>query len=294
MPSAATTCRRFAGFLLLLCLFLACSPRRIVPGGQGLLPGNASALDYLDLLGLEDRILALPRTVDGYSDFLKRHPEAAGLPRLIDFKAESILSLKPSLVLSDATQSPETRDYVERAGIRVLILRPFRNLEDGKANLELIAGALDMDAGPVIRELEKREEALRSRGRSPGGDQAQAPRVLPWVYYGESHWTAGRDTGADYALRLAGAINVARELGLVGHKEIPIESILDSDPDAILVGDEALAARLRQHPRLKSLGCLEKDRILRLAPSLASCNSPFLIDAASEIRRQLLEMGLLP
>jgi len=292
MPSAATTCRRITvfGSLFLLCMLLACSPRKDAEGGQGLLPGNASALDYLDLLGLQDRILALPRTVDGYSDFLKRHPEAARLPRLIDFKAEAILALKPSLVLSDATQSPETRDYLERAGIRVLILRTFRTLDDGRANLELIAEALGIDAGPLIRELLKKERTLRSLSR----DEAHAPRVLPWVYYGESHWTAGRGTGADYALRLAGSRNVARQLGLVGHKEIPIEFILDSDPDAILVGDASFAARLRHHPRLKNLRCLEKDRILLLAPSLSSCNSPFLIDAAAEIRRQLLEMGLLP
>ena len=275
--------------LLLLTACLACAPREKRTASNGLLPGNASALDYLDLLGLEGRIMALPRTVDGYSKFLQRHPSADNLPRLADFKAETILSLQPGLVLSDATQSPETRAYLTRVGIPVLILAPFRSLADGKRNLELIAKELDLDAGPTITALERREQELRSLVADP----KQGPRVLPWVYYGESHWTAGVGTGADYALDLAGARNVARQLGLSGHKEIPIEVLLKCDPDALLVSDPTMAKRLREHPRLKDLRCLEKANLIQLDPALASCNSPYLIDAAAEIRRQLLALELL-
>ncbi len=275
--------------LLLVVFVLSCSPQENKRVAKGLLPGNASALDYLDLLGLDEDVLALPRTVDLYSDFLKRHPKRQDLPRLVDFQAESILALQPSLVLSDATQSPETRDYLVRAGVPVLLLAPFRSLEDGKANLKLIAEAVGRDATPVIQELEAREQALMDKRREGGG----APRVLPWVYYGESHWTAGTGTGADYALTLAGAQNQAALLGMSGHKEIPIELILHSDPDALLLSDDTMAARLKAHPRLKELRCLKASRILLLRSSLGSCNSPYLIDAASEIRRQLLGLELL-
>jgi len=275
--------------LLLLTACLACAPREKRTASNGLLPGNASALDYLDLLGLDKRIMALPRTVDGYSMFLQRHPEATSLPRLADFKAETILSLQPGLVLSDATQSPETRAYLKRVGIPVLILRPYRSFVDGRHNLELIAKSLELDALPTILALVKKEQELRSLVSDPD----RGPRVLPWVYYGEAHWTAGIGTGADYALALAGARNVARQLGLSGHKEIPIEVLLKSDPDALLVSDPTMAKRLREHPRLKDLRCLKKANLIQLDPALASCNSPYLIDAAAEIRRQLLALELL-
>ena len=274
---------------LLLATALACAPRERAATKAGLLPGNASALDYLDLLGLSDRIRALPRTVDGYSDFLARHPESSSLPRWSDFKAETILALRPTLVISDATQAPETRDYLERVGVPVVLLEPFRDLASGIANLERIAKVLDLDAGPVIRRLQAREKQLQEE-QAPG---VNGPRILPWVYYGESHWTAGRGTGAAYAIDLAGGRDVAVQLGITGHQEISIETILDADPDVMLISDAAMEARLRHHPRLEQLRCIQASRIVRLSPSLASCNSPYLIEAAVELRRQLRAMGFL-
>lgn len=204
--------------------------RRIVP-----LSGSLSEIVFT--LGLGDRVVA--------RDITATFQQAAELPlvtRNHDVSAESVLSLKPDLVLAEKTTGPaEAMGQIRAAGVPVLVVDPAQGLDDVGPRIQAVADALGV-AG-AGRELTKRSEDRIAAVRKAIPGHKDKPRVAFLYLRGSAsvYLIGGKGSGATPLLEAAGAVDAGAESGLTkDFTAITTEALAQAAPDAILVMTKGL------------------------------------------------------
>ncbi|MFJ3771028.1 hemin ABC transporter substrate-binding protein [Streptomyces sp. NPDC090075] len=206
--------------------------RRIVP-----LSGSLSEIVFT--LGLGDRVVA--------RDITATFRQAAKLPvvtRNHDVSAESVLSLKPDLVIAEATSGPEEAvEQIREAGVPVLVVAPAQGLDDVGPRIAAVAGALGVPAAgtELTRRTEARIAAVRKEVPRAGG--SGRPRVAFLYLRGSAsvYLIGGKGSGATSLLEAAGAVDAGAESGLAkDFTAITTEALAKAAPDAILVMTKGL------------------------------------------------------
>ncbi|MGW5850312.1 heme/hemin ABC transporter substrate-binding protein [Streptomyces sp. NPDC055254] len=207
------------------------SAERVVP-----LTGSLNEIVYT--LGLGGQVVA--------RDITTTFEQAAELPvvtRGHDVSAESVLSLRPTLVLAETTSGPaEAMQQIRDAGVPVLVVAPAKGLDDVPKRIDAIAAALGVkDAGARLNERTA-ERIDAARGRVPAA-AGKRPRVAFLYLRGTAsvYLLGGSDSGAASLLEAAGALDTGKESGL-GKDFTPItsEALATAAPDAILVMSKGL------------------------------------------------------
>ena len=250
------------------------------------LPANAGAVDLVTALIGPERIAALPAAADSYSRLAQEPAGFEGLPRFEGFEIETLLALRPDLVVVDAWQGAETVERLRERGVAVFVCPEARHWEEVLAGARLVAQALHAEprAEELLRDLEGRRARLRERARARHG-----LRVLSYSNLGTSGWIAGAGTTADVLFELAGVANAASEFE--GHVEIDLERLLALDPDILVVpsrADEYEGAPTREFlldasVLESSLGAVRERRIVALPPRLFSTSSIELMAGAERL-----------
>ncbi|MFI6461760.1 hemin ABC transporter substrate-binding protein [Streptomyces sp. NPDC050528] len=204
--------------------------RRIVP-----LSGSLSEIVFT--LGLGDRVVA--------RDITATFQQAAKLPlvtRNHDVSAESVLSLKPDLVLAETTTGPsEAMGQIRAAGIPVLVVDPAKGLSDVGPRIQAVADALGVPAAG--KELTKRSEDRIAAVRKGIPRHKEKPRVAFLYLRGSAsvYLIGGKGSGATSLLEAAGAVDAGAESGLEkDFTAITTEALAQAAPDAILVMTKGL------------------------------------------------------
>ncbi|GAA0248561.1 cobalamin-binding protein [Pseudomonas rhodesiae] len=166
---------------------------------------------------------------------------------------ERLLSLKPDLILLwPGSVGPAQRAQLQRLNIPVYVAEPH-NLEQLTTQVQAIAERLGRaDAGRQLAErLRQRLAELRQRYR-----RAEPFRVFYQVWNSPLYTVGGGQIISD-ALTVCGARNVFDDLKLPA-PQVSIESVLQRNPELILVSDQAqmdawkawptMADRVRQVP----------------------------------------------
>ncbi|PRA24802.1 cobalamin-binding protein [Pseudomonas poae] len=166
---------------------------------------------------------------------------------------ERLLSLKPDLILLwPGSVGPSQREQLQRLNIPVYVAEPH-SLEQLTTQVQAIAEQLGRaEAGrQLAAQLRQRLAELRQRYQ-----RAQPLRVFYQVWNQPLYTVGGGQIISD-ALSVCGARNVFDDLKLPA-PQVSIESVLQRDPEVILVGDQAqmdawstwpmLAPRVRQVP----------------------------------------------
>ncbi|QVN01064.1 cobalamin-binding protein [Pseudomonas rhodesiae] len=166
---------------------------------------------------------------------------------------ERLLSLKPDLILLwPGSVGPAQRAQLQRLNIPVYVAEPH-NLEQLTTQVQAIAERLGrVDAGRQLAEpLRQRLAELRQRYR-----RAEPLRVFYQVWNSPLYTVGGGQIISD-ALTVCGARNVFDDLKLPA-PQVSIESVLQRNPELILVSDQAqmdawkawptMADRVRQVP----------------------------------------------
>lgn len=140
--------------------------------------------------------------------------------------SEALLALRPTLVVLASFTAAETRQLLEQAGLRTLVLERFDGFEDYRANVRAIAAAVGAaeEGERVIAEFDARLAALRLE---PG----VRPRVVSW----NEGSVPAAGTTFDDAAAAAGWINLPAQEGRRGHLQVSVEQLVAWDPDAIVV-----------------------------------------------------------
>ncbi|MCA8971655.1 MAG: hypothetical protein KDC95_17820 [Planctomycetes bacterium] len=288
----------FVGISLVGCL-VSCdaqpdrnSPSRS-PGDRRprIVAGSAAALDWLAWLSLLDEtsidVVGVPVQAERYANGLPPDGLVDRAETFANFRAEALLRFEPDLVLCDDYQNPLTIRALESAGVSVRTLLPVRTFDDLEANLTRVLAALDgqrtgiADGRSAKRRLQEERDALAAMR------PASRARVLPYYDLGGQVSSAGNGTSEALLLGLAGATDVACELGLAGHGKVSIERLLSVDVDWFLVSEGTQVASLRRRASLASLRAMREERFLVLSSRLRQANSPYVLEAARRVRSML-------
>ena len=283
--------------VLLLALLGAClagcgpePTRRTAPAGEALrlVPTTTAALELLSLLADPSEVVAVPEQADRYSveDFRQGGWETQ--PRFAKYEAETLLALRPSLVINHRWQSEDTNRVLRKAGIPVLSLDSGTDYATVQACIRQLGAALGREerARAALAELDGRVAELAAQR------PAQRPRMLVYSNDGSAGWVAGTHTTVDAVLALCGFDNAAAIAGIEGHASCSFEQLLSIDPEWILCavpaeGEPGLPTRsiLQQTAALASLSARREGRLLELGGALLSSDSQHIVTAAERLLR---------
>lgn len=168
---------------------------------------------------------------------------------------ERLLSLKPDLILLwPGSVGPAQREQLQRLNIPVYVAEPH-SLEQLATQVQAIADPLGRaDAGrQLAAQLRQRLAELRQRYQ-----RAEPLRVFYQVWNQPLYTVGGGQIISD-ALSVCGARNVFDDLTLPA-PQVSIESVLQRDPELILVGDQAQKEAWRVWPNMAARVRLVPDK----------------------------------
>lgn len=208
-----------------------------VRAADRIVPLSGSISEIVFTLGLGDRVVA--------RDITATFAQAEKLPvvtRNHDVSAESVLSLKPDLVLAETTTGPdEAMEQIRDAGIPVLVVDPAQGLDDVGPRIQAVADALGVPADG--KRLTQRSEDRIAAVRKAIPPREEHPRVAFLYLRGSAsvYLIGGKGSGATSLLEAAGAVDAGAEAGLEkDFTTITTEALAQAAPDAILVMTKGL------------------------------------------------------
>ena len=191
-------------------------------------------------------------------------------------QAEEIIQLEPDLVLSSRFSASNAVNLLQSFGYSVTSLGFPATLDQAFQQIEEVAILLD--------EIERGEDLIQQfNNRIATTREALASQSdLSAIFYANNGFSFGANTLRDNFLSSLGIKNLASELGLVGSGKIPLELLISTQPDYLIIDqaslhDEKLAQPLLQHPVLKQYFPAEK--IIVLPSTLFQCAGLNLIKA---------------
>lgn len=198
---------------------------RIVP-----LVGNISEVVFS--LGLGDNVVG--------RDISATFDEAADLPLVTeahDVSAESVLSLRPTLVLADTeTGPPEALDHLRNVGIPVVVFEQAESVDDIATRIRAVAAALGVAGAGDALVTETEAELAAVAGRIPA--DADTPTVAFLYLRGQAavYLIGGPGAGTDSLIETAGGVDAGTEQGFTeAFTPLTSEALVAAAPDAILM-----------------------------------------------------------
>jgi iron complex transport system substrate-binding protein len=205
-----------------------------------IIPLSGSLNEIVFTLGLGDRVVA--------KDITATFEQAADLPvvtRAHDVSAESVLSLRPTVILADSTTGPvEAIDQIRDAGIPLVVYETAKGLADVSTRIEAVAKTLGVPAAgaELVDRTQERIEKVQADIPEPAA-AADRPRVAFLYVRGSAsvYLLGGRDSGASSLLEAAGAVDAGKASGLdKDFTPITSEALAEAAPDAVLVMSKGL------------------------------------------------------
>ena len=223
--------------------------------------------------------LATDRTLSAYAARLQGLKQVRGT-------AEEVLALAPDLVIAGEYTTGPTVDLLRRLGVKLLVVPLAADFEGMRSSLRMISEAVgEKDRGEkIITEFDERVKGARST--VPGRPTAIAYQV--------NSLTSGPGSLLDAALEAAGYHNIARDRQLGPAGRLPLEALVASPPDLIVLANApgdfktVLGDNLR-HPAFADL--LRRRPNVHLPMPLWMCAGPKIAEAV-EILASMKRTGV--
>ena len=200
-------------------------------------------------------------------------------------RAEEIFVMQPDLVLAGSYTARPAVDLLRRLGFEVVEFAPETSIEDIRDNLRRMGKVLGQEARAeaVVAAFDAELAAIPST-RGP------APRA---VVYNANSFTAGAGTLSDALVRAAGFENVAVELGLNGMTHLPLELLVMSAPDLVILGERrsppSVGEAVLDHPALRHLR--DSTRPTVVEDSAWVCGTPATAAAVARLAARRAELA---
>ena len=196
---------------------------------QRIITMSAGITESVFALGLGDRVVG--------KDLSSTLAAADGLPIVTsghDVSAESVLALRPTLVLVDEDTGPkEALDQIASAGVRVETIEKATNVTEIGPRLRSIAALLEVD---------ERGDAVATEIADQLAEFAWPTATPPTVAFIYLRGTAsvyligGPDCGPDSLIAAAGGVDAGTKAGLAQpFTTFTPEALVKSQPDILLV-----------------------------------------------------------
>ncbi len=292
-------------FTLLIVILTACAPQAAATNAPAALNFTDGLGRAIKLDGPAQRVLSMAPSnteilfaigagsqVVG-RDSLSDYPEAAKTVTDIGstFEAldtESIVSLKPDLVLAAEINTPEQVKQLEDLGLTVYYLKNPVTLEEMYDNLAIVAQLTghEDEAAALTESLMARVAAV---------DEKIAPlSSRPGVFYEldatdpAKPYTAGKGTFITLLIDRAGGYNIASDID--GYPQFSLEQVVTADPAFIILGDARYGVSpesIAQRPGWENLSAVKNGNVVPFNDDLASRPGPRLVDALEELAKLL-------
>lgn len=201
---------------------------------------------------------------------------AAALP-VNDGRAEEIVPLSPDLVLAGQFTARATVALLRRLGWHVEGVAPAQSFADIRADLLRMGTLLGQPdrAAQLVAAFDARLATL--------GATASAGRRPTAVVYHIGDRAEGSGTLADQILVTAGWRNLAADLGILGNGPLPLEILVSSKPDLVLVGSAEASWSTAAHPNARHPALLAAvggvDRLHVIPDRTTVCGTPAVVEA---------------
>jgi iron complex transport system substrate-binding protein len=166
--------------------------------------------------------------------------------------AEEVVALRPDLVLTSRHSAIATRNALRRVGIRFELFEVPDSIAGSIEQVRQVAALLgrEREGEVLVAKIERAIEAARL----PAG---AAP--LTAAVYQTGGLSAGAHTVTGELMHLAGLENIAARYGIESYRPLPLEVLISSPPDVLLVGETSAGAPMRaervvEHRALRALG----------------------------------------
>ena len=197
---------------------------------------NEAIAEIVVSLGMKDSIIGRDATTT-----LAALADITEVSNGHDISAESVLALRPSVVIGDTRTGPsETLEQLRGAGVAVLIAPEVWTLSELPNRVEMIANALGIPrAGTDLINLTEQSIDAALQGV---GVYASTLRVAFLYVRGTAsvYLLGGSGSGADELVAATGAIDVGALNGLAAFTPLTAEAIVQADPDVLLVMTKGL------------------------------------------------------
>ena len=229
--------------------------------------------------------------VVGVDDFTNYPAEATKLPKVGgnsgSYNQETIVNLKPDLVLAAEINTADQVKTLENLGLTVYYLANPKDLDGMYQNLQIVAQLTgrSQEADTLISSLQTRVSAVTSKLANVTSK--------PTVFYEldatdvNAPYTTGPGTFMDLLITMAGGKNIGSELSSQW-AQISIEQLVVANPDMIILGDsaygvtkEAVAARAGWN----TLAAVKDGKVFPFNDDLVSRPGPRLVDGLEALAK---------
>lgn len=225
-----------------------------------------------------------------YCDFPE---EAKNVAKIGGFSAdtisiETILSLKPDVVLADGTGQESVITALEQANIKVIALNAA-SLEDVYANIDLVGkiSGHDVEAAALVDGMKARVAAVEEKVASI----SDANRLTVfWEVWDEPLMTVGPKTFTGQLIQMAGGVNIFADV-TDDYPQVSSEEVVKRNPAVILGpdthGDKLIAEQLAARPGWDQIDAVKNKKIFLIDGNISSRSGPRIVDALEIIAQSL-------
>jgi len=234
--------------------------------------------EYVFRLLPRERIAALSWEATDRHPVVSTIADAAEHIRVIRPSTETVLALKPDLVVMYAGTNPRLRVNLRSAGVAVLDVPWANSLNDVRAVTAMLGAKFGTPnrARALLADMDRKIAAATAR--------APHPPVGAILY--EPQGYASVEGVTDEIMRIAGAVNVAPAGAMTRTGRLPVEAVIAAAPELLILGGEARSGAARayavlHHPALAALGGRTTMAFANLTPLL--CPGPWSLDSAETL-----------
>ncbi len=255
---------------------------------------GGSITEILYALGLQDRIVAVDTTSLYPPEALEENPNVGYMRAL---SAEGVLATEPGLIVAEPDSGPaEAIGQLKAASVPFLTVPDTPSPEGVLEKIAAVGEIMDRedDAGDLAAKVRADFAALDKETGKIG-----EPRKVLFILsaQGGRLLVAGKQTGADAIIRLAGAQNAVGDIS--GYKPISNEALIAAAPDAIVMmsrGDHSASADgILSHPAVAQTPAGKEKRLVVMDGLFLLGFGPRTPQAADALARALYpESGIAP
>jgi iron complex transport system substrate-binding protein len=205
------------------------------------------------------------------------------------YSLETVVNLKPDLVLAGEITTPELVTSLENLGIKVFYLKNPLNLDEIYSMLKNIGAITSHSANAdiLVKNLQQRASALQ--------EKMAKVTSRPTVFYENDAtdpskpYTPGPGTLYTHLISLAGGENIGAKLNSTW-AQISLEQLLVDDPAFILLGDSNFGTTpqmVGQRAGWQSLTAVKEGRVLPFDDNLLVRYGPRILDGLEALARAI-------
>ena len=242
-------------------------------------PGNT---EILFALGLADKVVG----VDDFSNYPKETKTKEKVGGFSNPNIEKIISLKPDLVLADA--SLQAKEVAELKRLKIIVFSTdSKNLKDIVAAIKKVGNITDSDdqAEKVTGKITAQIEEVRSKISDLKKDERP---VVFYELYNEPLMSAGPSTFIGDMISLAGGNNIAGE-SKEDYPQFSLEVLVDKDPKVYLAGSGSMTdpGDLKKRPGWENLTAVKEGNVFVLDEDIINRPGPRIAEGLALVARAI-------